>query len=328
MKNFIKWLGIIALVAVIGFSLIGCLPVSEDGDDNGDDNNGGNNNGGGSITYPTITIKNNTGYYISYLYIKPSTSSDWGSSTYAWLSDGESKTVSLSQSLSANRVYDIRLNSTSGNGFNFIKTNVTVSNGMTVTFTLNDYEDGSSFPKITVYNRSGVSFNSVHVKPSVSSEWGASLGSISNNNDRTVTIPIPPSSYTVFDIQMRSSNPTNTYTRSNITVSDGMTFIFTSADRDNPSIELPVIVIQNSTGYSITYLYIKPATSSDWGSSSYIWLSDGESRTVTLPQSLYTNSVYDIRLYSSSGRGYNFIKTNVTVSEGMILTFTTSDWIQ
>jgi hypothetical protein len=61
MKNFVKWFGIIALVTVIGFSLIGCQPLDEERNDNGDDNNGGNNNGGGVVTYPTITIKNNTG---------------------------------------------------------------------------------------------------------------------------------------------------------------------------------------------------------------------------------------------------------------------------
>jgi hypothetical protein len=199
---------------------------------------------------------------------------------------------------------------------------------MTITFTQNDYNDGSSFPSITVQNRSGVSFNSIHVKPSSSSDWGASFGNISNNYDKTVTIPIPPSSYTVFDIQMRSSNPTNTYTRSNVTISNGMVLTFTSADRDNPTIELPVIVILNNTGYYIYYLYIKPSTSSDWGSYDYAYLSDGESRTVSLSQSLSANNIYDIRLYTGSSSGYNFIKTNVTVTEGMIVTFDVSDWIQ
>jgi hypothetical protein len=37
MKNFVKLLGIIALVAVIGFSLVGC---GEDDDDNNNDDNG------------------------------------------------------------------------------------------------------------------------------------------------------------------------------------------------------------------------------------------------------------------------------------------------
>jgi len=40
MKNFLKLLGIIAFVAVIGFSMSAC-------DDDSDDNSGGNNDGGG-----------------------------------------------------------------------------------------------------------------------------------------------------------------------------------------------------------------------------------------------------------------------------------------
>jgi hypothetical protein len=44
MKNFVKWFGIIALVAVIGFSWIGCLPVEENAGDPGGDGTGNNEN--------------------------------------------------------------------------------------------------------------------------------------------------------------------------------------------------------------------------------------------------------------------------------------------
>jgi len=196
---------------------------------------------------------------------------------------------------------------------------------MTITFTTSDLNDGSNLPTITIKNRSGKTFDSFYVKPSSSSDWGTSFGSTSNNNDRTITIPIPPSNYTVFDIQMKSSNPTNTYTRSNVTVSNGMVLTFTSADADNPTIELPVIVIQNNTGYALSYSWIKPSTSTDWGSDiGPIW-QDGESKTVTLSQHLSTQNVYDIRLSQSSYGGFMFTKYNVSVSEGMIVTFTTSD---
>jgi hypothetical protein len=42
MKNFVKWLGIIALVAVIGFSMAAC-----GGDDDGGNGNGNGTGGGG-----------------------------------------------------------------------------------------------------------------------------------------------------------------------------------------------------------------------------------------------------------------------------------------
>ncbi|MCL2213910.1 MAG: hypothetical protein FWC06_01750 [Treponema sp.] len=323
MKKLVNLSGIIALVAIIGFLLVGCDFLTG-GDDSGNDGGG---TGGGSGTTPSITIRNNTGYYIHSWYIKPSNSTDWGSEIWVWQSDGDSKTHSFSQSLSSNNVYDIRLAQNQfGGGHNFRKYGVTISNGMTINFTSSDLNDGNNLPSITIQNRSGVSFNSFKIKPSSSSDWGTSFGSISNNDDRTVTIPIPPSSYTVFDLQMGSSNPTNTYTRTNVAITNGMNFIFTSADKDNPTIEMPVIVIQNNTGYYIHSWYIKPSNSTDWGSEIWVWQSDGTLKTHTLSQSLSTNNVYDIRLAQNQfGGGYNFIKNNVMISEGMILTFTTTD---
>jgi hypothetical protein len=300
------------------------------GDDDG--NGGGGGSGGGTPAVQNITIKNNTGYSICYTYIKPSNSTNWGSDIGSCLSDGQSRTFTLSQPLSANSVYDIRLGTSSpGNGNAFIKYSVSVSNGMTVTFTGSDSYDESSLPSITIQNRSGVSFNAVYIRPSsmpdTSSDWGKNYGSLSNNNDISTTIPIPLSSYTSFDIQMRSSNPTNTYTKKNVTVSNGMVLIYTSADSDNPLTTLPIIVIQNSTGYSICYAYIKPSNSTDWGSDIGSCLSDGQSRTFTLSQPLSANSVYDIRLgtNSSISGGTTFIKYKYTVSNGMIVTFAISD---
>jgi len=280
-------------------------------------------------TLPIIVIQNNTGYSISYAYIKPSTSTDWGSNLYPSLSDRQSKTFTLSQHLSANSVYDIRLgtNSDIGSGNHFIKYKFTVADGMIVTFTISDLTDGSNLPNITIQNRTGVGFNAIYVKPSEVSDWGKDYGSLSNNNDKSISIPIPPSSYTTFDIQMRSSNPTNTYTRNNVVVSNGMVLTYTSADSDNPLTSLPIIVIQNNTGYSISYAYIKPSTSTDWGSNLYPSLSDGQSKTFTLSQHLSVNSVYDIRLGTNSdiGSGNQFIKSDISVSNGMIVTFTSGD---
>jgi hypothetical protein len=50
MKNLVKFFGIIALVLIVGFSIVGCdNPTNDDpgGTNNGGNNNGGNNNGGG-----------------------------------------------------------------------------------------------------------------------------------------------------------------------------------------------------------------------------------------------------------------------------------------
>jgi len=332
MKSTSKLFKIVVLMAIIGFLMIGCDLGGNDSVDNGNDG-GGNTN-----INPSITIKNSTGYSTTAwstdgLWIKPSTTAQSWGNNFAYyfgdeILDGQSRTCTLSQSLSNNNVYDIRLNA---GGFSFRKYGVTVSNKMTITFTTSDLNDGSSQPTILIQNRSGKSFDSVYIKPSVISNWGDSFGTISNNADLSATILIPPSDYTVFDIQMKSTNPTNTYTRSNITILQGMTLTFTSADMDNPTIELPVIVIQNSTGYSTTAwstdgLWIKASSSTNWGTNlAYYFgdeMTDGLSRAYSLSQHLSAENLYDIRLIAG---GFTFVKNNITVSEGMIIKFTASD---
>ncbi|MDR2732168.1 MAG: hypothetical protein LBB36_03010, partial [Fibromonadaceae bacterium] len=275
---------------------------------------------------PVIVIENNTGYTISGIYIKPSASTDWGSDLlpFSSLSDGKSRTFTLSESLASDNV-DIQLSTGSGSSANiFAKYKFTVSDGMIVTFTSSDLTDGSNLPSITIQNRSGVNFNAIYVKPSTSEDWGQNYSSLNNNSDKSISIPIPSSSYTIFDIQMRSSNPTNTYTKQ-VTVTNGMVLTYTSADSDNSLTGSPVIVIENNTGYSISYIYIRSSGETSWGSSLSGSLSDGQSRAYTLSQSL--SGSIDIRLGTSSSitSGNQFIKSNVSVSEGMTLNFTSSD---
>jgi len=149
---------IMAVMSII--TMAGCR-IGDPGEDPSKDPN----DGGGEK--PSITIKNSTGYTISGIFIKPSISTSWGSSLweYSSLSDGSSRTFELSQSLSSQSMYDIRLTQNySGGGFEFIKSGVTVSNGMTITFTNSDSNDGSSYPDIRILNRSGKNFDSVYIK--------------------------------------------------------------------------------------------------------------------------------------------------------------------
>jgi hypothetical protein len=327
-----------ALALAVALGMAGCVleggVVDGDGSEGGGDGDGSGSGGGGGGNTSVVremVLKNSTGYTVSGIYIKSSTSTDWGNNLYGYnsLSDGASRTLSFSQPLSADGAYDIRLSASSG-GSVFIKYGVSLSNGKTVTLTIGDLTDESEFPSVTVQNRTGISFNAIYIRPSAvsetSSDWGKNYGSLSNNSDNTVTIPIPPSNYTEFDIQMTSSNPTNTYTRKNVAVSNGMVLTYTSADSDNPLTALPVIVLKNGTGYTISGIYIKAPTSTDWGNNLYGYnsLSDGASRTFSLSRPLSANDAYDIELSASTG-GVVFIKYNVTVSEGIIVAFTVGD---
>jgi len=310
---------------VIGF-LAACLPEEKEGD---------GNDGGGTSTKPTVTIKNNTGYTFSGIYFKPSTETkDWGGDYTGWndLADGKSGEYTLDEPLTVHKVYDIRLSGAGYSGYNFVKFGVTVSNKMTITFSASDLNDMSSLPKITIQNRSGKNFDSVFIVPSALNptnpdDWGKDFGWIGNNNDNNnINILVAPTNYTVFDIQARSSNPTNTYNKKNVTVTNGMTVLFTPLDKANPTIEDPVIVIQNNTGYS-NYVYFKKQGQTDWGSNQ-LWsagsiLEDKKSYAFSVSRT-DLGSTIDIKLGGLADMP-NFIKTNVTVSDGLLITFTITD---
>jgi len=345
-KKAIKLLEIIIAVIIIGVTFICCdelLGINKI-DENGDENSNGNNDGGSTIINPKFTIKNNTGFRIGAVWLKPSNSVSWGWQGYnAYMSDEQSREFTLSQPLSANSVYDIRLSedrhyTDTPIGYRFIKYRVTISNGMTLTFSTNDLNNESDLPTITILNRVGVSLNACYIKTSASNEWGANFesisngtnfGSISNNGSLSVTLPILPSSYSTIDIHTTSTNPNNTYTKKNVPVTNGLVIIYTRANSDSPLTGAPVIVIQNNTGFYFGDIWIKPSNSTDW-----VWqgynehLSDGELRTLTL--SLPMSNQYDIRLsesrhYTGTPIGYIFSKSNIAVSDGMIITFTGSD---
>jgi hypothetical protein len=335
MRNTIKLFGIIALVAVIGFSFIGCDFLTGDG--NGTDSGAGT----------TIHVKNSTGYNITNiwdgLYIKPDTETkEWGSAysssgLMATINDGETKKVTLSQPLSAHKVYDFRIHIDHFASFygDFVKFGVTVTNGMTITIDQSDLYDLGSLPKIVILNRSGKSFDSVFIKPSVSDEWGNSFGDVRNNSYMDASIQIPPSNYTVFDIQMKSSSPTNTYTKNGVTISNGMELLFTSADAETsyPS-EPPVIVIENKTGQDITNIYdglsIRPTgtTEDDWDRllNGLDGFGNESSKAFTLTGYSVGQSI-DIQIHISHFAGFNgdFEKSNVQIVEGMVVTITASD---
>ena len=94
-----------------------------------------------STTNPSITIVNNTGYTVYYVYISSSESSNWGDD---WLGSsevlmtGESKTFRLQQPLNVVNRYDFRIRDSDGD--NYTKYNVTVTNNARIVFTISDLD--------------------------------------------------------------------------------------------------------------------------------------------------------------------------------------------
>jgi len=91
---------------------------------------------------PPITIVNNTGYEIYYLYISPVTSNTWGPDRLAsnqTIPDKQSVTVNLPHPISQGNKYDIMVEDLDED--TYTKYNVTVTANGRIVFTFDDFDD-------------------------------------------------------------------------------------------------------------------------------------------------------------------------------------------
>jgi hypothetical protein len=90
---------------------------------------------------PPITIVNNTGYLVYYVYISPTTSNLWGPDRLAanqTLPNGQSVTLRLPHPLNVTNRYDIMLEDLDGD--TYTKFNVTVTANGRIVFTFSDFD--------------------------------------------------------------------------------------------------------------------------------------------------------------------------------------------
>jgi hypothetical protein len=97
-----------------------------------------------SSALPAISIRNNTGDSVWYVYVSPASSDTWGADRLGndTLAQGSSVSVTLSSPLSAANRYDIKL--VNRGGTSFVKRNVTVSANSVITFTQSDVDSSAS----------------------------------------------------------------------------------------------------------------------------------------------------------------------------------------
>jgi len=91
------------------------------------------------INLPSITIINNTGYTVHYVYVSETTSDKWGSDRLRSdqvLSSGETVSIELSDYIGNVSKYDILL--VDSDGDEYIKNDVTVRAGSRIEFTIGD----------------------------------------------------------------------------------------------------------------------------------------------------------------------------------------------
>jgi hypothetical protein len=144
--------------------------------------------GSGSLT---VTVVNNTGETIWYLYAKPSSSSDWGQDrlgSSSTLSNGSSLEISLPTAGN----WDFRGSRDLGQTNFSYRNNVDVRGNPRVVFT-SDGSGGSGGLTVTVVNNTGGTIWYLYAKPSSSSDWGqdrlGSSSTLSNGSSLDITLP-------------------------------------------------------------------------------------------------------------------------------------------
>jgi len=296
--------------------------------------------GGSSNTI--ITITNNTGSAIKDVRIKPSTSNKWGEDKETGtLANGAPKQYTITAPYSSTNEYDIILSTD-----NFTMTNnntglyvgsrnvyrqykVKITSGMTIEFTASNLDNGSTLPTITIRNRTGIKGSTIRLKPTGTfDDWTEHEINFDNNNSGTkIDINIPLANYSTYDFELVSGNPVNSFTQNNVTISNGTVVTFTSATATSAITGDPNIVIENNTGASIYHLYIRLAGATEWGSDLHSGVLANDQSYATLVNRSFLNQRVDVKVGNSSAANpsINYVKSNVLLTEGIILNFTTLD---
>lgn len=190
---------------------------------------------------PSITIVNNTGYEIWYVYISQTDSDSWGPD---WLGsdetipNGGSVSLRLQQPINAVNRYDIMLEDLDGD--TYTKMDVQVSANARIVFTFDDFDDDNDTmtytgPSITIVNNTGYEIWNVYISQIASDSWGADrLGRteiISNGGSVSLQLPYPINVVNRYDIMLKDSDG-DTYTKMNVLVSANARIVFTFDDYD------------------------------------------------------------------------------------------------
>jgi len=135
---------------------------------------------------PSITVVNNTGFTIYYLYVSEPTSTSWGQDRLRSdqvLSDGHSVSVQLPHPINRVNQYDIML--VDSDGDEYTKMKVTVRADSRIVFTMADID----YPVVTVVNNTGYTITGVYIfEPE--SEIGQNRISSNIRNGQSTTVQL------------------------------------------------------------------------------------------------------------------------------------------
>ncbi len=197
---------------------------------------------------PSVTVANNTGYTIEYLYISSNTSDSWEDDVLGRqvLKDGNTFNLSLPE----NGTYDFK--AVDEDEDTYIKWNVIVRGNTTITFTMDDFEveDGgldeseqpytttstpsSSQTWVTVSNQTGYEIYYLYASPAEADGWGRDIlgesSTLANGKEVRVILPTGPGD---FDFRAKDKDD-DEYTKFDVVMSSGSNrVVFRASDLDD-----------------------------------------------------------------------------------------------
>jgi ribosome-associated translation inhibitor RaiA len=272
-------------------------------------------------TPEVFTVKNNTGDYLSTIYLREPGTSVWGVGSSVYLSSGSSTTVNISPDrMDSQYRTDIQLRTSNGNLYTKLSQQLTHEG--TVTFTSSDL-DSESPRTVSIGNSTGDYLSTIYLRVPGTSVWG--VGSsvyLSDNHYSTVTISIDKmdSQYRT-DIQLRTSNG-NLYTKLSQPLTHNGSVTFSSNDLDGESPR--TVAIGNSTGDYLSTIYLKVPGTLVWGTGSSVYLSNDGYTSVTISKDRMDDQYRtDIQLRTSNGNLYT--KLSQPITHNGSVTFTNRD---
>ena len=180
---------------------------------------------------PSVTIVNNTGTSIYYIFMNETASSLKGKDRLdsdQVIRNGQSVTLNLMYPLERVSTYNFRLIDSEGNSY--IKTDVQVSTDSRIVFTASDLSQGSS---ITIENNTGFTIWYIRISETISNSWGWDWLEdevLYNGNSVTFKLPDNINKVNSYDIMLVAQNE-NKYVKMNVPVSGNDTITFTQSDR-------------------------------------------------------------------------------------------------
>jgi len=271
-----------------------------------------------------LTIVNDTGELINILNVRRPGSTSWSGNL---LTTNISETSGSSQILYIALQYfdsdykvDIQLRSSSAT---YLKTDQTINYNGSISFS---QSDRTTLP-VTIVNNTGAYINMVYVKLPGTADWVAILNNFTMNNgtQRILIISagyLDSQGYT--DIQLHASTTDRTwYTKLNQPIYVGATISFTPADIDTQS-PAPMI-IKNSTGVSISGIYVKSPVADSWSYTlTPITLQNDATHSINIPANC-RDSANRVDIQLRRGDTIIYAKNRQTITVNDTLSFTASD---